>query len=157
MRKLGIVLAGLFALGLIGSLFGDDQTQITTKSKETQVVTSEEKLTPSVPTTTVPLVSKKKLKAALAMTNIKTDDVEGKPGIEPRRVLLTSIEMDSFCTLEKKRVVTLIFDSGFSISAKNGCSSIHLSSMSMALDTTYSLEAETLNETTMQVSGNGMT
>jgi hypothetical protein len=78
MRKLGIVLAGLFALGLIGSIFGDDQTQITTKSKETQVVASEEKPTPSVPTTTVPLVSKKKLKAALAMTNIKTDDVEGK-------------------------------------------------------------------------------
>ena len=78
MRKIGVFFGVLFALGIIGALFGDDQTVTTSKTTDTEVVSSVDSTMPPAPTTTVPLVSNKQFKAALAQTNVKNDDVEGK-------------------------------------------------------------------------------
>lgn len=83
MRKLGIFIGGMFAVGLIGSFFSDGKTNSTSKKGEVIVVTSVKKVETTVsapstaPATTVPLFSKKQYKLALSRTNIKNDAVEG--------------------------------------------------------------------------------
>jgi len=85
MRKLGIFIAAMFALGLIGSFFSDGKTNSTSKSGETIVATSVKKggakgTTPTkkpITTSTVPPASTKRYKVALSNTRITKDPVEG--------------------------------------------------------------------------------
>jgi len=78
MKKLGIVIVGFFMLGLVASIFEDDPES--TKSSNS-VESSDSTPVPTLPpstTTTVPLVSKTQLNAALSKSRITTDDVEGR-------------------------------------------------------------------------------